>query len=322
AGFSAALRPRAKSSVLPAPAGQTTMADSGGSAAPSPKTPVRPLREVAPPAGPGNAGAAITPTPNTSQAGGRIGLAPGSATKAWYEKIAEALIGDSEGPHQKYALICQNCFTHNGLVMPEEYATIRFRCMKCGFVNAKQRRDNIVQTSLSPPTSPAPSTRLLGPAAASGSDDDRLRHRYSAASLASRPSTEFDYGGAINPRAPAAAPLDYLPAPAPADANNADDAARPDPGSRADPDAAASGDSDSGRAPGSAAALPLQPFLVQADDFIDPPAPDAAAALGTTEDGEVPAAAVPVPVVEVTAPGESDGAVMDAAGAEAGAGVP
>jgi hypothetical protein len=49
-----------------------------------------------------------------------------SATgKVWYEKMVEAIIGDAEGPHQKYALICQQCFEHNGLVLPEEYPTAR-----------------------------------------------------------------------------------------------------------------------------------------------------------------------------------------------------
>jgi hypothetical protein len=37
------------------------------------------------------------------------------------DKVADALIGESENsPDSKYALICQNCFTHNGLVLREE----------------------------------------------------------------------------------------------------------------------------------------------------------------------------------------------------------
>ena len=46
-----------------------------------------------------------------------------STPKLWYEKVVDAIIGDEEGPHQKYALICQQCFEHNGLVPPHEYET-------------------------------------------------------------------------------------------------------------------------------------------------------------------------------------------------------
>jgi hypothetical protein len=42
----------------------------------------------------------------------------------WYDRLVDALVGDA-GPETKYALICTHCFTHNGLVLKEEFETIR-----------------------------------------------------------------------------------------------------------------------------------------------------------------------------------------------------
>jgi endoplasmic reticulum junction formation protein lunapark len=40
--------------------------------------------------------------------------------KQWYDKLADALLGDDESPvnaaASRYALICEKCFNHNGLV--------------------------------------------------------------------------------------------------------------------------------------------------------------------------------------------------------------
>lgn len=40
--------------------------------------------------------------------------------KHWYDKIADVVLGDDDhevaSPSSRYALICERCFTHNGLV--------------------------------------------------------------------------------------------------------------------------------------------------------------------------------------------------------------
>jgi len=40
--------------------------------------------------------------------------------KQWYDKLADKLLGDDEqynvSPSSRYALICEKCFAHNGLV--------------------------------------------------------------------------------------------------------------------------------------------------------------------------------------------------------------
>jgi hypothetical protein len=48
--------------------------------------------------------------------------------KQWYDKLFDAIIGPVESANNKYALICTRCFTHNGLVLPEAYATTRTIC--------------------------------------------------------------------------------------------------------------------------------------------------------------------------------------------------
>jgi len=50
-------------------------------------------------------------------------LAPqptGPPRKLWYDKLADALLGDDDhtpsASASRYALICEKCFAHNGLV--------------------------------------------------------------------------------------------------------------------------------------------------------------------------------------------------------------
>lgn len=52
---------------------------------------------------------------------------PITKERQWYDKLVDALVGE-EGPETKYALICQHCFAHNGLVLPQEIAHIR-KCL-------------------------------------------------------------------------------------------------------------------------------------------------------------------------------------------------
>lgn len=58
---------------------------------------------------------------------------PVNQPKTWVDKIMDSIIGEETG--HKYALICKNCFSHNGLVEKEEYAVAKYRCLKCEFFN-------------------------------------------------------------------------------------------------------------------------------------------------------------------------------------------
>lgn len=54
-------------------------------------------------------------------------MTPGG--RKWYDRFADALLGDDElnmnNASTRYALICQKCFTHNGLVKEEELEDAR-----------------------------------------------------------------------------------------------------------------------------------------------------------------------------------------------------
>lgn len=47
-----------------------------------------------------------------------------SNERHWYDKIVDVIVGE-EGPDTKYALICGQCFAHNGLALPQEIEDIR-----------------------------------------------------------------------------------------------------------------------------------------------------------------------------------------------------
>ncbi len=49
--------------------------------------------------------------------------------KQWYDRVADAILGDDEASgaavHSRYALICESCFSHNGLVRESEWDNMR-----------------------------------------------------------------------------------------------------------------------------------------------------------------------------------------------------
>lgn len=74
--------------------------------------------------------------------------------KQWYDRFADALLGedDSQQPHSRYALICQKCFAHNGLVRESEWETTKYVCPKCGFLNQSARARAKGQRPSQPPS--------------------------------------------------------------------------------------------------------------------------------------------------------------------------
>ncbi|KAL0091435.1 hypothetical protein J3Q64DRAFT_1634989, partial [Phycomyces blakesleeanus] len=48
----------------------------------------------------------------------------------WFDKMFEALVGE-EKSEERYALICDHCFSHNGLVLPRERDSIQYVCPQC-----------------------------------------------------------------------------------------------------------------------------------------------------------------------------------------------
>uniref|UniRef100_U5EPS4 Endoplasmic reticulum junction formation protein lunapark n=1 Tax=Corethrella appendiculata TaxID=1370023 RepID=U5EPS4_9DIPT len=53
------------------------------------------------------------------------------------EKMVDYLIGD--GPSNRFAMICKDCFSHNGMALQEEYEYAAFRCAFCGILNPAKK---------------------------------------------------------------------------------------------------------------------------------------------------------------------------------------
>jgi len=104
--------------------------------------------------------------------------------KLWYDKLADALLGDDESPvsaaASRYALICQKCFTHNGLVKEDMWEDAQYVCPKCGHFNPSARSQRKGPQSL--PRSPNVQT----PA--------RPEPRGASPQSATRPSSSADEG--------------------------------------------------------------------------------------------------------------------------------
>ncbi|KAL4063473.1 hypothetical protein V8B97DRAFT_2085269 [Scleroderma yunnanense] len=87
-------------------------------------------------------------TPNGQTPGPYLQLSPTpqpiqATRKQWYDKLADAILGDDESSvsvaASRYALICQKCFAHNGLVKETQWEDTQYICFKCGFFNPSAR---------------------------------------------------------------------------------------------------------------------------------------------------------------------------------------
>lgn len=54
------------------------------------------------------------------------------------ERLVDYLVGD--GPSNRYALICRQCESHNGMALKEEFDYFAFRCCYCGFWNPARKQ--------------------------------------------------------------------------------------------------------------------------------------------------------------------------------------
>ena len=58
----------------------------------------------------------------------------------------EYLVGD--GPNNRYALICCECHSHNGMALRDEFEYISFRCAYCFHLNPARRKKSSPKQSL------------------------------------------------------------------------------------------------------------------------------------------------------------------------------
>ncbi|ODO03472.1 hypothetical protein L198_02319 [Cryptococcus wingfieldii CBS 7118] len=58
--------------------------------------------------------------------------------KKWYDRVVDSILGDdpSQGNQHKYALVCEECFRHNGLVGSKyEWERMQWLCPRCNHLN-------------------------------------------------------------------------------------------------------------------------------------------------------------------------------------------
>ncbi|CAJ1973796.1 unnamed protein product [Sphenostylis stenocarpa] len=68
----------------------------------------------------------------------------------WIARIAALLVG--EDPAQSYALICGNCYMHNGLARKEDFPFITYYCPHCHALNKPKQLDERISGLTSPNT--------------------------------------------------------------------------------------------------------------------------------------------------------------------------
>ncbi|XP_046403353.1 endoplasmic reticulum junction formation protein lunapark-B isoform X2 [Ischnura elegans] len=75
--------------------------------------------------------------------------------RSFLDRMVEYLVGD--GPNNRFALICQQCESHNGMALREEFEYLSFRCCYCYHWNParKQRPHAPRLPTLPPPGSPS-----------------------------------------------------------------------------------------------------------------------------------------------------------------------
>ncbi len=62
-------------------------------------------------------------------------LSPSQSQKAtFFDRVLDKIVGEEEF-ESKIALVCKQCYTHNGLCPPELYNTYIFKCRHCKFLN-------------------------------------------------------------------------------------------------------------------------------------------------------------------------------------------
>lgn len=86
------------------------------------------------------------------------------------DRVIEYLVGD--GPGNRYALICQQCLSHNGMALREEFEYIAFRCAYCYFLNpAKKTRPQAPRLPESPAEHRMPTPQSPPPPAPDGEEE-------------------------------------------------------------------------------------------------------------------------------------------------------
>merc|ERR1712029_767800 len=85
--------------------------------------------------------------------------------RGYLDKFVEFLVGD--GPSNRYALICRQCESHNGMALREEFEYIAFRCCYCYYWNPARKQRPVAPRLTPAAERPIPATNSSD---SSGSD--------------------------------------------------------------------------------------------------------------------------------------------------------
>jgi len=81
--------------------------------------------------------------------------------RGYMDRVVEYLVGD--GPHNRFALICKQCQSHNGMALREEFEFIAYRCCYCHYWNPARKQK---------PTAPKLEASALRPQVSTESSSD------------------------------------------------------------------------------------------------------------------------------------------------------
>lgn len=103
----------------------------------------------------------VSPTGNKPNQSMNKGISLKQDQRTLQDKLLDYIIGSdhNESVENRFALICERCFTHNGLAPPgcKDPSGVIFICRKCGCLNGRkalshQSNSGILQTSTSSPS--------------------------------------------------------------------------------------------------------------------------------------------------------------------------
>lgn len=83
------------------------------------------------------------------------------------DKVVDYLLKD--GPNHRMALICSDCFSHNGMAMAEEFEYVSYVCAYCGRMNPARK-----QRPTAPLLTASPLPAILNRTAIGGGDDSSV----------------------------------------------------------------------------------------------------------------------------------------------------
>ncbi|XP_054712213.1 endoplasmic reticulum junction formation protein lunapark-A-like isoform X3 [Uloborus diversus] len=95
------------------------------------------------------------------------------------DRLVDYLVGD--GPSNRYALICRQCQSHNGMALKEEFEFIAFRCCYCFHWNPPRNQQpppprlTLPNPSAPPAITDVPSSELSSSSDAENTSDSRVK---------------------------------------------------------------------------------------------------------------------------------------------------